>query len=245
MENFDPKLYGTRWAANYDEWHAGMLDDDGAVARLSEFAGDGSLLEFGVGTGRLALPLAARGHDVVGVDVSEDMLARLHAKPDSAKVTTVVGDMATVELDRVFSVVYVGSSSIFVLPTQADQVQLFRNAAAHLRPGGRFVLETGALLKSRDSGNSRLGVVRVETDQLVLGAGFVDPVTGLSRGAWVIIEPDGASFYPLHGRNCTHHEMDLMATIAGLELEHRWGDWERGPFTAQSALHVSVYRKPA
>jgi SAM-dependent methyltransferase len=244
---YDPRLYGDRWAEKYDEWHAGMMDDEGAVAVLGELAAefDGSIVEFGVGTGRLALPLAGRGLDVVGVDTSEEMLAKLRAKPGADRVTTVIGDMTTVRLDREFAVALVAFNSIFVLPTQEAQVRLFRNAAAHLRPGGRFVLETVvARVAGPEDQPGQLRVARMEDDRLVLSAGLLDPVSQYFNGAWVVIEPGGTTFYPVRGRNCTHHEMDLMAELAGLEREHRWADWKREPFGARSSMHVSIYRKP-
>jgi SAM-dependent methyltransferase len=240
-DDYDPRVYGARWAEQYDEWHAGMMDDEGAVATLAELAGDGPILEFGVGTGRLAVPLAARGFDVTGVDISAEMLAQLSQKP--GRVTAVLGDMTTVSFDRRFSLALIAFSSIFVLATQQDQVKLFRNAATHLTPGGRFVLETATVTAPSGEGNSRLRVARLGHDRLVLSAGLLDPVTSYYNGAWVVIEPSGVQFYPVQGRNAPHHELDLMAELAGLELENRWGDWKGGPFTAESTLHVSVYRK--
>jgi SAM-dependent methyltransferase len=243
MTDYDPREYGARWATQYDDWHTGMMDDEGAVAVLGEFAGDpgGPVLEFGVGTGRLAVPLARLGLEVVGVDISEEMLAQLREKPGAEGVTTVVGDMTTVRVEREFGLVFIAFSSLFVLPTQEAQVRFFRNAAAHLVPGGRFVLET-AVVGARQQ--SQLRVVKIETDRLVLSAGEVDPVTSFYNGTWVVLEPGGMSFYPVQGRSVGHQEMDLMAELAGLRLENRWGDWERGEFTAESRVHVSVYRKP-
>ncbi len=240
MATFDPRLYGARWADRYDEWHQGLMDDEGAVAALADLAGDEPALEYGVGTGRLAVPLAERGVEVVGVDISPEMLAKLKEK--TAAVTVVEADMTTVALDREFAVAYIAFNSIFVLETQEEQVALFRNAARHLRPGGRFVLETAVLKPSADEG--RLSVVKVEADQVTLAGGKVDPVTGNYTGTWLVVEPTGTKFYPLGGRQVTHHEMDLMAQLAGLEREHRWGDWKGGPFGPKSELHVSVYRKP-
>lgn len=242
MTNDDPRLYGARWADIYDEWHQGLMDDEGAVAGVADLAEDGAVLELAVGTGRIALPLVRRGVPVTGVDISEEMLAELAAKPDADKVTAVAGDMTTVRVPGEFSVVLVAFSSLFVLTTLDDQVECFRNAAAHLRPGGRFVLETWV---SRGTGGaSTLRVDRVEPDRVVLVAGAVDPVNSLHRGSWMVLEPSGTTFYPISGRNATHHEMDLMAKLAGLELENRWGDWKGSPFTADSKLHISIYRKP-
>jgi SAM-dependent methyltransferase len=242
MAEFDPRLYGARWAEQYDEWHAGMMDDAGAVAALESLATGGPLLELAVGTGRLAVPLAEKGIEVVGVDVSEEMLAQLAKKSDG--VATVVGDMTTVRLEREFAVVLVAFSSIFVLPTQEDQVRLFRNAAAHLRPGGRFVLETSVVNGPKRGETNTFKVARIETDRLTVSAGIVDPVTQFYNGTWVVFEPNGTRFYPISGRSVPHGEMDLMARLAGLELENRWGDWQGSPFTAESKMHVSVYRKP-
>jgi SAM-dependent methyltransferase len=248
VTDFDPRQYGARWAERYDEWHAGLMDDEGAVAAVSGLAADsgGPILELAVGTGRLAVPLAERGFDVVGVDLSEEMLAKLRAKPGAGRVETVLGDMTSVRLDREFGVVLLAFSSLFVLGTQQAQVQLFRNAAGHLRPGGRFVLETAVVdIPGGEGTRHHIRAARIEPDRLVLHASLLDPVTSFYNGTWVVLEPSGASFYPIQGRNVSHHEMDLMAELAGLELEHRWGDWQRGPFTADSGLHVSIYRKPA
>lgn len=241
MTTFDPRLYGARWADNYDEWHAGLMDDDGAVAVLADLAADGPALELGVGTGRLAVPLAERGVDVTGVDISPEMLAKLREK--SAAVEVVEDDMATVSLGREFAVVFVAFNSIFILETLEAQVQLFRNAARHLRSGGRFVLET-AVVKPATTDQDKLSVVKVWADQVMLSGGTTDPLTGNYTGTVMLVGPDGTRFYPESGRNCTHFEMDLMAQLAGLEREDRWGDWQGTPFGPKSELHVSIYRKP-
>jgi SAM-dependent methyltransferase len=241
MENFEPRLYGARWANMYDEFHKGLMDDEGAVAALATLAGDGPVLEFGVGTGRLAVPLAGRGVEVVGVDVSPEMLAKLKEK--SSEVTVVEADMTTVSLEREFSLAYIAFNSIFALDTQQAQVELFRNAAAHLRPGCRFVLET-VVVRPPSADRGKLAVADIELDRMTLVGGKHDPVTGQHKGMWLILEPDGAKFFPMSGRDVSHFEMDLMGQLAGLELESRWGDWKQAPFTAKSELHISTYRKP-
>jgi SAM-dependent methyltransferase len=241
MATFDPRLYGARWAENYDEWHKGLMDDEGAVAALADMAAGEPVLEFGVGTGRLAVPLAERGVDMTGVDISPEMLAKLKEK--SAAVTVVEADMTTVALKREFAVAFIAFNSIFILETQEEQVELFRNAARHLRPGGRFVLET-VVVKPPSADQGKLSVVHVEADQVILSGGTTDPSTGNYAGMWMVVSPEGTKFYPQGGRSCTHFEMDLMAQLAGLEREDRWGDWKRTPFGPKSELHVSVYRKP-
>jgi SAM-dependent methyltransferase len=241
MTTFDPRLYGARWAEHYDEFHKGLMDDEGAVATLYEMAEGGPVVEFAVGTGRLAVPLAERGLAVVGVDISPEMLAKLKEK--SSAVEAVEADITTVSLEREFPLVFIAFNSIFVLETQEDQVQLFRNAAAHLRPGGRFVLET-QVVKPPSGDRGTLKVVDVEPDRVTLTGGVNDPVTGQHKGMWLFLEPDGPKFYPISGRGVSHFEMDLMAQLAGLELESRWSDWQRNPFDAKSELHISTYRKP-
>ncbi|MFL6127255.1 class I SAM-dependent methyltransferase [Actinophytocola sp.] len=241
MELFDPRLYGARWAENYDEWHKGLMDDEGAVATLFDLAGGGPVLEFAVGTGRLAVPLAERGAEVVGVDISPEMLAKLAEK--SPSVTTVEADMTTVSLGREFALVYIAFNSIFALETQEAQVELFRNAAAHLRPGGQFVLET-AVVRPPSGERGQLAVTDIQADRVTMVGGTNDPVTGQQKGMWLVLEPDGPKFFPICGRQVSHFEMDLMAQLAGLRLESRRGDWKGAPFTAKSELHISTYRKP-
>jgi SAM-dependent methyltransferase len=241
MANFDPRLYGARWADIYDEFHKGYMDDEGAVKALFDLAEDGPVLELGVGTGRLAIPLAERGVEVVGVDISPEMLAKLKEK--TLAVTAVEADMTTVSLEREFALVYIAFNSIFVLETQEAQVELFRNAARHLRSGGRFALET-VVIKAPSSDQGKLSVVKVEADSVTLSGGTVDWSNSLYKGMWMVMEPSGTTFYPLSGRHVTHAEMDLMAQLAGLELESRWGNWEGAEFGAKSELHVSIYRKP-
>lgn len=243
MTTFDPRLYGANWADTYDEWHDGLMDDEGAVTTLLDLAGDGPVVEFGVGTGRVAVPLAERGVEVVGVDISPEMLAKLTEK--SPAVTAVEGDMTTVALGREFALAYVAFNSIFALDTQDAQVELFRNAAAHLRPGGRFALETAVIRhQAGEPDRGKLSVIRVAPDSVTLLGGLIDPVTAQHQGMCVVLDATGPKLFPLSGRQVTHHEMDLMARIAGLELESRWGDWQRGPFGHKSDMHVSVYRKP-
>lgn len=247
MGECDSRANWGMWAADYDAFHAGLVDTEATVEGLSELAGaGGSVLEYGTGTGRIAIPLAERGHDVVGVDLSDAMLERLRAKPGAEAVTTVLADMTTVELGRTFDLAAIPFNSIFVLPTQEAQVQLFRNAATHLRPGGRFALESMMVGDAPGAGPvHRMRVADTGPDRLVLTAGVLDPVTQLYTGTWAVFRTDGTTFYPLVGRHVGHAEMDLMAQLAGLTLEHRWADWARNPVTAHSRQHVSVYRKPA
>ncbi|MEJ3653694.1 class I SAM-dependent methyltransferase [Actinomycetes bacterium KLBMP 9759] len=246
MDGFNPTQYGARWAATYDDFHEGVVDSAATVAGLHALAGErSSVLEYGAGTGRIAIPLAQLGHAVTAVEISEEMLEVLARKVGSANVEAVRGDMTTVELGRDFDMAFVAFNSIFALSTQQDQVRLFRNAAKHLRPGGAFALETVVVETPRGNGHvQRLRVADVRPDELVLAAGLLDPVTQFYNGTWAVLGTSGTTFYPIQGRHVTHAEMDLMAQLADLELESRWQDWQQSPFTAESHSIVTVYRKP-
>ncbi|MGI5127268.1 class I SAM-dependent methyltransferase [Pseudonocardia sp. CA-107938] len=239
MDAFDARRYGEDWADVYDEVHEGAVDTRATVDGLASLVGEpAAILEYGAGTGRLAIPLAERGHEVVAVEISEPMLAQLRAKPGADRVTAVLGDMTDVALDRTFDLVFVAFNSIFALGSQDDQVRLFANAATHLRPGGRFALET---VVSREP---KPRIVQLGGTRVAMTTGELDPVTGRYSGTWVLVGADGISVRPITGRHVGHAEMDLMARLAGLELEHRWTDWSRAPFTAGSHGIVTVYRKP-
>ena len=212
-----------------------------AVDRLAELAGDGAALEFAVGTGRIALPLAERGVRVVGIDSSEAMLARLREKPGAGRVEALAGDMAATRVDGEFSLVYLVFNTIFNLTTQDGQVACFENAAAHLPSGGRFVIEARVP-----------EIQRLPVGQRVL-PWRADP-TGMSFYVYDVVSQrmDGQHFTfvdgrvepsPIELRYAWPAELDLMARLAGMRLEHRWGGWQGEPFTALSPAHVSVYVK--
>jgi SAM-dependent methyltransferase len=238
------EYFGERVAAVYDEHSAGMFDPavvGPAVDRLAELAGDGAALEFAVGTGRIALPLAERGVRVVGIDSSEAMLDRLREKPGAERVEALAGDMAATRVDGEFSLVYLVFNTIFNLTTQDGQVACFENAAAQLGSGGRFVIEARVP-----------EIQRLPVGQRVL-PWRVDP-TGMSFYVYDVVSQrmDGQHFNfvdgrvepsPIELRYAWPAELDLMARLAGMRLEHRWGGWQREPFTALSPAHVSVYVK--
>jgi SAM-dependent methyltransferase len=243
MEGYQQSTYGQRYAPHYDTWHADFMDTDAAVAKLADLAGPGgSALELGSGTGRLAVPLAARGITVHAIEIAPEMVAQMRAKPGGDAVHVTIGDMAQADVTERFDLVYIGHNTIMALPDQATQVACFHNAARHLRPGGRLALETMFSLGRSGDRRDNVRCLRIEPDEVMLMVTIADPVTGGFTGSQIVLRPEGATFYPVRGRGVTHFEMDLMAQLAGLELEARWGDWHQAPFTATSAYHVSVYR---
>ena len=238
--------FGEHVAARYDETIGSWGDPDvvePAVDFLAELAGDGAALELGIGTGRIALPLAARGVRVRGIDLSEAMVARLRAKPGGDSIGVTIGDFATTRVDGTFTVAYLVFNTIMNLTTQEAQVACFQNVAAHLEPGGGFVVEVGMPQLQRlppgqtihpffYEGPKRFGFDEYDVEE-----------QGLISHHYA--ERDG-TFGPcsIPFRYVWPSELDLMARLAGMRLEDRWGGWSREPFTNLSPSHVSVYVKP-
>jgi SAM-dependent methyltransferase len=210
---------------------------------LAELAGGGAALEFAVGTGRVALPLAQRGVRVHGIDLSEAMVAKLREKPGAHAVSVTVGDIATTRAQGTFSLVYLVFNTIGNLTTQDEQVACFQNAAEHLGPGGCFVIETGVPDLQRVAPGERFHAFDVSADHLgfdeydVATQGLVSHhLSASSDGSW---RRESIPF-----RYVWPAELDLMARIAGLRLRERWQDWDRSPFTGESRKHVSVWERP-
>src|SRR4051794_31034288 len=221
-----------------------MFDPDvirPAVDLLAELAGDGAALEFAVGTGRIALPLAERGVPVTGIDSSEAMLAQLRSKPGADKVKASVGDMAETRVEGEFSLVYLVFNTIFNLVTQAGQVACFENATRHLAAGGRFVIEARVPELQRLPLGQTVLPWRADAD----GMSFYvyDVVTQRLGGQHYNFVDGRVEPSPIELRYAWPAELDLMARIAGLRLQHRWANWRRELFTHLSPAHVSVYAK--
>ncbi len=236
--------FGERVAARYDD---SELSDPAVVGPtvdfLAELAGDGAALELGIGTGRIALPLAQRGVRVHGIDLSEAMVARLRAKPGAEEIGVTIGDFATTTVDGRFTLAYLVFNTIMNLTTQVEQVACFRNVAAHLQPGGCFVIEVsvprlqrlppGETFQPFTVGPTRLGFDEYD----VASQGLVSHHYALVDGHW---EANSVPF-----RYVWPSELDLMAQLAGMTLRERWSGWRREPYTSESTKHVSVWEKPA
>lgn len=242
MTDYHASTYGDGIADVYDEWYTGT-DPGPVVERLVSLAGEGPALELGIGTGRVAIPLAAAGVEVHGIDASEAMLGRLRGKPGAESIRATLGDFADLDLGERFSLVFVVFNTFFSLLEQDDQVRCFRSVAVHLEPGGRFLLECFVPDLGRFDRGQRFAVHAIDDDGVRIEATLHDPVAQKVRSRVVVMTENGNRLYPLQARYCWPSELDLMARIAGLDLEHRWGGWSEEPFTAASSGHVSVYRK--
>jgi hypothetical protein len=244
MHGYEPvRTFDEATAAEYDVL-AVRGDEDATVAFLQELAGGGPALELAIGTGRIALPLAATGVRVDGIDFSEPMVAKLRSKPGGADLAVTIGDFCDVAVDGAYALVYIVFNSLFNVLTQDDQVRCFENVAAHLVPGGAFVVEGGCTLGWLD--RLRLGqyveAEQIQTDAVRLDVLRLDPSTQMLYENHVHLTGDGARFVPVVQRYAWPSELDLMARIAGLRLEQRWGGWSRERFTPRSENVVSVYR---
>ena len=238
-------VWDAQTAAGYDEDSRFMFAPavlDPAVDRLARLAGEGAALEFAVGTGRVAIPLVERGVPVSGIDLSRPMVERLHEKRPGIPV--VVGDMATSSASGRFSLVYLVWNGLGNLRTQSEQVSCFRNAARHLEPGGRFVIELGVpAIRSFPPGQV---AVPFHVGRRHVGFDTFDLTTQQGTSHHYRRRADGTVTYGAsHFRYVWPAECDLMAQLAGLELESRSADWLGSPFTDDSESHVSVWRKPA
>jgi len=236
--------FGEQVAATYDG-STGVFAPgavNATVDLLAELAGDGRALEFGIGTGRIALPLAGRGVPVYGIDLSRAMLARLRAKPGGEAIGVSIGDFATTQVDGTFALVYLVFNTIMNLTTQDAQVACFRNAAEHLEPGGCFVIELRVPeLRSLPPGRDILPW-HISEERVVFYC--YDLATQAMRGHYVDFADGRGEYSTTPFRYVWPSELDLMARLAGLRLRERWGGWAREPFTSDSSQHVSVWEKP-
>jgi SAM-dependent methyltransferase len=244
-QGHDEGFFGERVAATYDERSAGMFDPavvTPVVDLLAGLAGRGRALEFGIGTGRIALPLAERGLTVAGIDSSEAMVARLRDKPGGGDLEVAVGDFASTRVGGEFALVYLIFNTISNLVTQDAQVACFENAAGHLGRGGRFVIETTVpALQSLPVGQT---IIPFRADPEGISFDVYDVVTQRFSSQHFVFADGRVEAYPVEFRYAWPAELDLMARLAGLRLQDRWAGWRREPFTSLSRAHVSVYEKP-
>ncbi|MQY04339.1 class I SAM-dependent DNA methyltransferase [Actinomadura macrotermitis] len=235
--------YATRWARSYDAWFGDNPHTDDTVETLARLAGAGPVLELGIGTGRVALPLRERGVDVHGIDASAEMVECLRAKPGGAGLPVTVGDLTAPPLrEKTYALIYIVGGTFFELQTQQDQLRCFTAAAELLAPGGLFVLD--ALLPEAINGTDSASGRPVPTagTDLVLRYRVADRTQQRYVSHYVIVDDEGVHHVRVPFRYAGHGELDLMASLAGLRLQHRWGGWDRRPFGAASTFHVSAYQ---
>jgi SAM-dependent methyltransferase len=237
--------FGGDVAARYDETLGSMGSPEvlgPTVDLLAELAGDGRALELAVGTGRVALPLAARGVPVCGIELSTEMVAQLQAKDDAPLVDVTIGDMATTRVEGTFRLVYLVFNTIGNLTTQDQQVACFANAAAHLEPGGFFVIEVGVpdLRRLPPGEDAR---VFTHSPGYVGYDRYTDTVAQQAVSHHFVANASGIGEVTTPFRYVWPAELDLMAQLAGMARRDRWSGWDRSPFTGESTSHVTVWQK--
>lgn len=244
VRGYDDASYGEGFADVYDDWYAGITDVSASVATLATLAGDGPVLELGVGTGRLAIPLAATGLQVHGVDSSPAMLQRLAAKPGAEAVRVSLGDMSDDLPAGPFTLAFIAYNTFWNLLTEARQRDCFAHVAQRLSLGGLFVVEAFVPDLALHDPPSQVGVRSLTVDRVVLSVTRARVDEQLAEGQFIdISESGGVQLRPWSIRWVTVEQLDEMASAAGFALAERWEAFDRTPFTAASARHVSVYRK--
>jgi SAM-dependent methyltransferase len=243
--DYDDGYFGERVAARYDDSLSDMFDPsvvDAMVEVLAELAGGGRALELGIGTGRIALPLARRGVAVHGIDLSGAMIAQLRAKPGGEAIGVTVGDFVTARADGTFTVAYLVFNTIMNLTTQAAQVACFRNVAAHLESGGCFVIEVMVPDLRRLPAGQKIVPLHVSPTRWAFDV--YDIATQTMSSNYVEVTGGRAEHRSIPFRYVWPAELDLMAQLAGLRLRERWDGWTRQPFTSESRQHVSIWERP-
>lgn len=253
MEGYDAATYGDRFADVYDDWYADVTDVEATVARLAALAsGRGPILELGIGTGRLALPLARLGFDVRGVDASAAMVDRLRAKPGGAEVPVAIADLASfTPPGRAgdpaggvrFGLVFVAYNTLFNVTDPAGQDRCVATVAEALAPGGRFVVEAFVPPSGDHADQGSVAVRDLTTARVVLSVARHDPSAQTMTGQFVDITEAGIRLRPWHLRYLGPDQLDELVARHGLVLEDRWADWARTPFADDARAHVSVYRR--
>jgi SAM-dependent methyltransferase len=242
-DHFGEQVAGGDAASAAHQLEPGGLGPTGGLlaARGAVSAGGGAALELGIGTGRVALPLSQRGVRVHGIDLSEAMVARLRAKPGAERIGVTIGDFATATVDDRFSLAYLVFNTIQNLTSQDEQVACFQNAAAHLEPGGRFVIETGVPDLQRLPPGETVRAFAVTP--AYLGFDEYDVVSQGLISHHYTVQDGSLQLHSMPFRFVWPSELDLMARIAGMRLRERWSGWRREPFTSESRKHISVWEK--
>lgn len=243
MSSYDPRSYGERIAEVYDLLESPNLQTASAVDTLAELAEGGRVLELGVGTGRIALPLAARGLEVDGIDVSPAMLDKLRDKDGADSITLIEGDFAASELRSGYALVFAAYNTFTALEDQNAQVRCMRNVASALRDGGRFVVEVSLPEPARLAKRHDVWLRHVDDRLALFHTAAFDPVEQTVVGQYLLVTDRLVRTYPVRTRYVWPAELDLMARLAGLRREAWWCDWERARFDERATTLVASYRK--
>ena len=242
VNEFTASTYGDRIAGVYDSIYR-ATDPTDCVDLLAELSSGGRVLELGIGTGRIAIPLAAKGVEVQGIDSSEAMIKQMRAKDGGGRIRVEIGDFADPRDEGMFSLVFVVANTFFALTTQDDQIRCFENVAARLEDRGVFLIEAFVPDVSVFADGNQLSARPIDLDSVKIDVTTHDRLNQIVDTRTLRLSQDGVEVYPFQLRYVWPSEMDLMARLTGFRLLDRWSDWSRSPFTSESRSHVSVYVK--
>ncbi len=239
MDEYSDKTYGDRIAEIYDDLYPTV--DEKTLEVLADLAHKGRVLELGIGTGRVALPLKGRGLEIYGIDASAAMVSKLREKEGGEEIPVMIGDFSEARFDENFSLIFVIFNTFYGLLTQEQQIHCLKNVARQLEPDGVFLLEVFVPDLTRFHKGQTVRVVDQAMDRVQLNVSQHDPIKQHVMSTHVHLTKKGVELYPVKLRYVWPSELDLMGRLAGLQRLHRWGDWDRGTFTAESYRHISVY----
>ena len=242
MKEYSESTYGERIAEVYDQWYSDF--DRSSISTLVELSQGGRALELGIGTGRIALPLHDAGIEVHGIDASQAMLAKLKAKPGGESIQVTLGNFADVEVEGHYDLIFVVFNTFFALLTQDEQIRCFKNVASRLSTNGVFLIEVFVPDMARYVDNQTVRVIASDDNSARLEATQVDMITQQTNSKQIHLSEEGIRMYPVQVRYAWPSELDLMARLAGLSLQHRWGTWLKDDLTNESGKHISVYGHP-
>lgn len=240
MKDYSASTYGEEIAEVYDEWYSDF--DQAIIPTLVELAQGGKALELGIGTGRIAIPLQQAGIEVHGIDASQAMIEKLRAKPGSENIPVTFGNFAEVAVEGQFDLIYVVFNTFFALGSQEEQILCMRNAASRLTPNGVFLMEVFFPNMARYSDQQTVRATVIDDHRVQLEASRIDMINQQIVSQHTILTEEGIRLYPVKVRYAWPAELDLMAQMADLTLQHRWGTWQKDPFTHENGRHISVYR---
>ncbi len=239
MEKYRPETYGEKIADIYDDWYSSP--DESSISLLSGLAHHGRVLELGIGTGRIALPLKEKGIDISGIDASVSMVRKLHAKPGGKDIPVTIGDFSDVPAEGSYDLIFVVFNTFFSLTTQEEQLKCLQNAARRLTAEGVFLIEAFVPDIGRFDRGQSVRATNVDENSVKIDVSRHDPLNQLVTSQHVILTDTGVRLYPVTIRYTWPSELDMMARAAGMKLVNRWGNWERGRFSSESGKHISLY----
>ncbi len=239
MDRYEKETYGEKIADTYDEYYSSF--ESSAIDLIFEFSKGRHVLELGIGTGRIAIPLKKKGVDISGIDASPSMIKHLRTKPEGSNIPVVLGDFSDINIDDSFDLIYVVFNTFFALTTQELQLKCFRNVSKHLKNKGKFLIEAFVPDLGRFDRDQTVRTTSIKINEVIIDVSQHDIMNQQVISQHIVLTEKGTSLYPVIIRYAWPSELDLMAQISGMKKVNRWEDWKKSPFTSHSSKHISIY----